>query len=168
MLDITVCPLCSAIAVLDNNALMWVCPTHPSMKVSNKEGKPMGNLADHRTRGFRVKAHKLLDELCDKSSMSKAQMYRWLGLKMGTDKKDTHFALFDQGQCKKAIRYLTEELMRSDLRLMDCNVHKSGKYMSIKITMSENEYSCRLQAGATTSEVVYKLEQLIGGIKEND
>lgn len=71
--------------------------THRGTKI------PLGTLANKELRNLRLQAHKVFDPCWKKGHMKRHSAYRRLSEFMGTERKDTHIAMFDEAQCRRLI-----------------------------------------------------------------
>jgi hypothetical protein len=71
--------------------------THRETKI------PLGTLATKELRELRKQAHATLDPMWKDGHMLRHSAYRRLSEFMGTDRKETHIAMFDEVQCRKVI-----------------------------------------------------------------
>ena len=91
----------------------WLCKpcdawvgTHPN----NKHYKPLGRLANKELRTLKIQAHAAFDPLwkgdCVRSerSMHRSQAYKWLAHHMGIHPSECHIGMFNEEQCRLAIR----------------------------------------------------------------
>jgi DNA-directed RNA polymerase subunit RPC12/RpoP len=114
-----VCPYCGSKARLvsssslkpERTGLTYLCGRFPDCdaRVNCHPGsiKPMGSLADPQLRRWREKAHKKFDQLWKNRSMSRSQAYCWLAQAMNLPESKTHFAEFDEQQCKRAVELIS-------------------------------------------------------------
>lgn len=65
---------------------------------------PLGTLANKELRDLRQMAHRVFDPCWKNGHMKRVSAYRRLSEFMGTDRKDTHIAMFDEEQCRKLIK----------------------------------------------------------------
>lgn len=74
--------------------------------------KSLGRLADSELRILRNKGHKIFDPLWKEKKVFKSQKeaYKWLSVKMDIPLEFTHFGMFTNDQCHKAISFCNEVL----------------------------------------------------------
>ena len=72
-----------------------------------RRGLSLGRLADRSLRQKKMEAHAVFDPLWEnKIFKSRDSAYIWLASKMNLPKEETHFGMFDEKQCEKAIRII--------------------------------------------------------------
>jgi hypothetical protein len=72
-----------------------------------RNGKSLGRLANLTLRRKKMEAHAIFDPLWkNKIFKSRDAAYTWLSSKMSLPKDETHFGMFDETQCDKAIRLM--------------------------------------------------------------
>ncbi|MBY9081032.1 hypothetical protein KIH86_23040 [Paenibacillus sp. HN-1] len=64
---------------------------------------PLGTLATKELRELRRQAHSIFDPLWKDGHMLRHSAYRRLSEFMGTDRKETHIAMFNEEQCRRII-----------------------------------------------------------------
>ena len=77
------------------------------------DGKSLGSLANKELRELRKKGHSLFDPLWRGTEIkfqSRELAYRWLSNQMEIPKRKTHFGMFNDDQCMKAIKIIEEYL----------------------------------------------------------
>jgi hypothetical protein len=81
------------------------CASNPDHYVGTyRRGVSLGRLADKSLRQKKMAAHAAFDPLWkDRLFNSRDAAYEWLSNKMKLPKEETHFGLFDEKQCEKAI-----------------------------------------------------------------
>ena len=72
--------------------------------------KPLGTLADAKTRKARQDAHTVFDSLWTGKNMRRKDAYAWLAEQMDMDVDDCHIGAFDFKQCEQVIRIVMERL----------------------------------------------------------
>ena len=96
----------------------WICVpcdayvgTHANSK---EKDTPLGTLANAELRYLRIQTHDIFDpiwrEIVRAEGMSRTKarkgLYKWLALAMCIERKDCHVALFNEDQCRQAMRIL--------------------------------------------------------------
>ena len=124
------CPQCNREAVLRTAAEVfgvgtkikghfWTCPRHPlhDYTVGCHPGtyKPLGELANKETRGWRARAHASFDGLWQNGHMTRTEAYTWMKRSMGLAEAKAHIACMDVKQCKDLIQ--RSERHRFDLEV---------------------------------------------------
>jgi hypothetical protein len=75
--------------------------------------KPLGTVADSKTRHARSKCHDVFDLIWSSGFMPRDSAYYWLSQQLGIERDRAHIAMFDAQTCIKAIevsrKYLTEQ-----------------------------------------------------------
>lgn len=69
--------------------------------------KPLGTVANYRLRQLRQQVHAHFDSLWKQGGMSRSAAYNWLRHRMGLEARECHTALFNEKQCKEALRLIT-------------------------------------------------------------
>lgn len=64
---------------------------------------PLGTLATKELRNLRKQAHAVFDPVWKDGHMLRYSAYRRLSEFMGTSRKDTHIAMFNEDQCRRLI-----------------------------------------------------------------
>ncbi|MFM7682051.1 MAG: zinc-finger-containing protein [Bacteroidota bacterium] len=81
-----------------------------------RRGLSLGRLADRALRQKKMEAHAAFDSLWEnKIFKSRDAAYVWLASKMNLPKEETHFGMFDEKQCEKAIRIINRFNKRRNL-----------------------------------------------------
>jgi hypothetical protein len=81
-----------------------------------RRGLSLGRLADRALRQKKMEAHAAFDPLWEnKIFKSRDAAYVWLASKMNLPKEETHFGMFDEKQCEKAIRIINQFNKRRNL-----------------------------------------------------
>lgn len=106
------CPVCKQKMSLKRHAiygLFWACPTYAACGTSHgarSDGSPLGRPASRETKEWRVKAHKVFDQIWQSGEMSRAHAYMWLGRVMGKTIEGGHIALFTIEECQELIQHV--------------------------------------------------------------
>jgi hypothetical protein len=84
------------------------CKMNPDHYVGTyRNGKSLGRLANQALRIKKMEAHAAFDPLwMNKIFKSRDAAYEWLSSKMKLPKEETHFGMFSEKQCDKAIRLI--------------------------------------------------------------
>jgi hypothetical protein len=81
-----------------------------------RRGLSLGRLADRSLRQKKMEAHAVFDPLWENMVFkSRDAAYVWLASKMNLPKEETHFGMFDEKQCEKAIRIINRFNKRRNL-----------------------------------------------------
>lgn len=109
-------------APADSWPMIWRCDDcgsfvgcHPNTQ------RPLGKMANARTRHLRAKAHEAFDPIWKEYRLLPRELaYSWLARQLGISPNDCHFALLDQKQLQMAIlhaaTYVAENLHKADKR----------------------------------------------------
>lgn len=92
---------------------LWVCSKYPdcdSYVSADKNGKPMGMLADKELRHLRIVAHRYFDEIYKNKIMSRSQSYRLLADRLAIPHSCAHIASFNTYRCTETISMAKEIL----------------------------------------------------------
>lgn len=114
------CPYCGSIAVLRRadeiyknppdkmeDRMLLVCKNYPecdSYIKADKDGNPIGVMANKELRHLRLIAHNYFDEIFKNNILSRSDAYKLLSDKLGTPLKETHISNFDEYRCKVVIK----------------------------------------------------------------
>lgn len=66
---------------------------------------PLGDLASHAERVWRMRAHERFDKLWKDGKVSRTQAYSWLSRVMNLPTRKTHIGMFTVSQCKDVIEF---------------------------------------------------------------
>lgn len=93
----------------------WVCPLCGAM-VGCKKGttKPMGELANARTRKLRIEAHRAFDPIWKSNLMMRDQAYCWLAKHLGLTFNTCHFSLMSDNNLIKTVQICNNFLKEDD------------------------------------------------------
>jgi hypothetical protein len=69
-------------------------------------GKPLGTLADRKTREWRLLAHARFDLLWKDGVMSRSDAYQWMQEAMGMTKEEAHIGNFGVEECERLVKEL--------------------------------------------------------------
>ena len=111
------CPYCGSLATkhpasyvhgekAEKGKFLYVCDRYPecdSYVAADKNGLPMGTLANKKLRKKRIAAHKALERLYKNNLMTKNQIYVWLQSKFGMSSKEMHIGNFGECYCNRVI-----------------------------------------------------------------
>lgn len=111
------CPYCGALATkhpasdvygekAEKDKYLYICDRYPkcdSYVAANKNGTPMGTLANQKLRKKRIAAHKALERLLKKRIMTRNQIYIWLQAKLGLTSEEMHIGNFGEYYCNRVI-----------------------------------------------------------------
>jgi len=90
--------------------LCYAClPCNARVWCHNRDGSPLGTLANRECRLLRKICHKLFDELWESGRMTRDGAYVWLAKQLGLTRRQCHFALFEETMCRRAIEILEHE-----------------------------------------------------------
>lgn len=88
----------------------WLCPCGAYCGSHRATGEPLGYPAGAETRRARSAVHRVLDPLWMNAKKGKKkrrhQVYRFLSRALDLPRAETHTAMFDQAQCRRAIEAL--------------------------------------------------------------
>ncbi len=125
ILEGRVCPYCNCEAKMVSSDFVYGKDYFPGkfflQCAENKEhyvgigsnGKSLGSLANKDLRELRKKGHSLFDPLWRGTEIkfqTRELAYRWLSNQMEIPKIKTHFGMFNDEQCIKAIKIIEEYL----------------------------------------------------------
>lgn len=80
----------------------WKCaPCDAYIRCYAGTTRPLGTLADARTREWRGKAHAAIDPFWEAGGMSRSAVYRWLSVVLEVPK--AHIGLLDVEGCQRVI-----------------------------------------------------------------
>lgn len=79
-----------------------------------RDGAPRGPVTDKATRELRIKGHERFDRLWQVWGLRRGDAYARLAAKLGIEKDDCHFGLFDAALCAKATG-VVEDLEREEM-----------------------------------------------------
>ncbi len=74
-----------------------------------KSKQPLGRLANYELRKLKKLAHDLLDPLWKLKKLTRSEAYLWLANAMNLDLDKTHIGMFDNDQCKLAVKLIKEK-----------------------------------------------------------
>lgn len=102
------CPLCGNPMVLRRGKFgeFFGCvgwPECDGIQKLGRDGKPRGQVTDKATRELRIKGHERFDRLWQVWGLKRGDAYARLAAKLGIEKDDCHFGLFDDVMCGKAL-----------------------------------------------------------------
>lgn len=63
-------------------------------------GEPLGTPANKETKEWRMKAHKIFDNLWKSGKMKRQEAYKWMQINLALDSRDAHIGKFDIDTCK--------------------------------------------------------------------
>lgn len=107
-----ICPYCSKPAeYVDSDVIygqsygmIYLCrPCNAYVGVHEGTNRPLGTLADEKTRWWRKKAHRHFDHIWKGKSMNRKAAYSWLAEKLGINVNDCHIAMFDAVMCERVV-----------------------------------------------------------------
>ncbi len=108
-----ICPYCKKEAIWSENKIIYgrnygisyMCyyckPCDAYVGCHNNTRKPLGTMANKELRGWRKKAHAVIDPLWKTNGMKRKEVYAMLKNKFG---KDIHIGEADIGLCKEIIK----------------------------------------------------------------
>ena len=124
-----ICPYCNAPAKLMTNKeffgddarepdeKLYVCSNYYKgcdsyVTTYKNTEKPKGIMANGEVRNLRIRAHKAIDKVIDSGTMTKNQIYRYLGIYFG----DREFHLGKSGiyKCNETIRLMNKILEKKN------------------------------------------------------
>lgn len=89
--------------------LFWACkPCEAWVGCHEGTDKPLGILANKKTREARIKAHAIFDKLWQSGVMTRKEAYVWLSGMLGIPYQRCHISCFGKGLCKKVVRICNE------------------------------------------------------------
>lgn len=86
----------------------WLCRPCNAYVGCHADGRPLGELADRKTRYWRSKAHAAFDPIWMHGSMPRKQAYSMLSRALCIPSEKTHIGMFDQELCKKTIAFASK------------------------------------------------------------
>lgn len=112
------CPYCGALADYVDSAqvyqrsygMIYRCTPCDAYVGTHRsgwlQGKPLGTLANAELRKLRQETHRIFDALWNRQGapLTRTAAYEWLSRAMGLPSTRSHIAMFDEGQCRKAIQ----------------------------------------------------------------
>lgn len=98
------CPDCGKhmLLVEENKKVFYKCSNVLKCKTTHSaepNGKPMGYVADKKTRKARSLAHKAFDAIWKEGLMERKEAYDWLANIMKLRKQEAHISKFNAKQC---------------------------------------------------------------------
>jgi len=98
----------------------WVCSRWPECDgyVGCHPGtnKPLGNLADNRTRAARKQAHSAFDHLWKSKGIRRTDAYRWMQKVIGLTSEQAHIGIMSREQCETLLKHVLP-VLRGETRL---------------------------------------------------
>lgn len=112
-MEVLPCPECEGrlVLLLSKYGFFYGCINYPYCRATHeahRNGKPMGEPADKTTRYWRVKAHRVFDQLYQGSNplMTRDEAYAYLERLMKLPEEKAHISNFDVAQCQDLIDLL--------------------------------------------------------------
>lgn len=114
------CPFCHRLAEKTTGEIIY--PNRPDLSKKefflcepcgayvgcHKDGRPLGSLANKKTRSARQWAHSMFDPLWGKGVLRRKDAYRLLAEKLGINVDDCHIGHFNVDQCKLVVEACEE------------------------------------------------------------
>ena len=113
-----ICPYCQTMARLADSkevygrsyGRIYLCSNYPEcdsyVGIHRGTKQAKGTMANAELRKIRIRVHHKFDRLWQSGEMKRAEAYGHLASLMGIPKGETHIAMFDLDQCRKALEVL--------------------------------------------------------------
>jgi zinc-finger-containing domain/Topoisomerase DNA binding C4 zinc finger len=119
------CPNCGAPLELKDSkfGLFYGCTNWSRTRCrggvsAHPDGTPVGVPVDDATRGARIDAHQMFDQIWKGGRMTRKQAYLWLAEQMDLPATKAHIGLFNVEQCRRVIDIVNETLTEEEQLLM--------------------------------------------------
>lgn len=117
----TPCPYCGGVVSLTSckevyphrpdlwHKPMWACMPCEAWAGCHPGGtRRAGRIANIETRKLKIEAHAAFDPMWKSGEMSRTKAYKWLGEKLGLDKRDCHMGWMSDDNLRRVVEVCGE------------------------------------------------------------